>query len=82
MTALDRRLHAFRPDLADERLRGKVEAARFAEGRLKRVVAPVLDLRSAPRLDAGLDTQLLAGDEVLVFEEAEGWAWLQAVRDG
>jgi len=32
MTALDRRLHAYRPDLADIRLHGQVEAARFAAG--------------------------------------------------
>jgi hypothetical protein len=28
---LDPRLHAFRPDLADVRLKGKVESARFVE---------------------------------------------------
>src|SRR5690606_31534568 len=82
MSALDRRLHAFRPDLADTRLREQVEAGRFVEGRQMRVSGPVVDLRSAPRPDAGLDTQMLAGDEVLVFEDAEGWAWVQSLRDG
>lgn len=46
------------------------------------VSVPVLDLKSAPRPDAGLDTQLLYGDRVTVFEEAEGFAWLKAERDG
>lgn len=82
MNALDRRLQAFRPDLADERLKGAVEAQRFVTGRPARVAAPVLDLRNAPRPDAGLDTQLLAGDEVMVFEETEGFAWVQGARDG
>jgi cell wall-associated NlpC family hydrolase len=81
MTGLDRRLHAFRPDLADERLRGQVDASSFVPGKPMQVAAPVLDLRSAPRPDAGLDTQLLAGDEVRVFEDSEGWAWLQAEHD-
>lgn len=81
MNALDRRLQAFRPDLADERLRGAVKAQRFVAGRPARVAVPVLDLRDAPRPDAGLDSQLLAGDDVLVFEEAEGFAWVQAARD-
>lgn len=80
--ALDRRLHAFRPDLADARLRGKVEAERFAEGKPMRVALPVVDLREAPRVDSGPQTQLLLGDEVRVFEEADGWCWVQAVRDG
>jgi cell wall-associated NlpC family hydrolase len=78
---LDRRLNAFRPDLADAGLQGKVEAARFAAGKPARVTAPVLDVRSASRPDAGLDTQFLLGDEVRVFDEAEGFAWVQGVRD-
>lgn len=82
MTARDSRLHAFRPDLADARLQGKVAAERFVAGRPARISAPVADVRKAPRPDAGLDTQLLCGDDVLVFDEAEGFAWLQAERDG
>lgn len=82
MTAYDRRLHAFRPDLADARLEGNVTAERFVAGRPARIVAPVADLLGEPRPDAGLDTQLLCGDDVTVFEEREGWAWVQAARDG
>lgn len=81
MPGLDRRLHAYRPDLADESLRGKVQAQRYIAGRPARVAQPVADLRSAPRFDAGIDTQLLCGDDVLVFEEREGWAWVQSRRD-
>lgn len=81
MTGLDRRLNAFRPDLADARLKGRVEAARFVAGRAAEVAVPVLDVRSAPGVDAGLDTQLLVGDAVTVFDEAGGFAWVQAVRD-
>src|SRR5690606_10108438 len=72
---------AFRPDLADRRLEGKVAAARYAEGRPARIGVPVADVRSAPRADAGLDTQFLHGDDMLVFDDHEGWAWVQSVRD-
>jgi cell wall-associated NlpC family hydrolase len=82
MTALDRRLHAFRPDLADARLEGQVEARRYVAGRLASVAAYVADMRRQPRPDAGLDTQLLFGDEVEIFDEAEGWTWVQSRRDG
>jgi cell wall-associated NlpC family hydrolase len=82
MSAHDSRLHAFRADLADERLRGVVEAERFVGGRLARIAVPVADLRKAARPDAGLDSQILLGDDVRVFEESEGWAWVQAERDG
>lgn len=81
MTALDRRLFAFRDDLADAALSGRVVAPRFVAGRPARVTASFADLRRAPRPDAGLDTQLLRGDAVRIFDEVEGWAWIQAERD-
>jgi cell wall-associated NlpC family hydrolase len=82
LTAYDRRLHAFRPDLADARLQGRIAADRFVSGRPARIVAAVADMLGEPRPDAGLNTQLLHGDDVTVFDESEGWAWVQAERDG
>ncbi|MEZ2328137.1 NlpC/P60 family protein [Mesorhizobium sp. RCC_202] len=82
MTARDARLHAFRSDLADARLEGEVAADRFVTGRPARITTSVADLRKAPRPDAGVNTQALFGDDVLVFEDTEGWAWVQAERDG
>lgn len=78
----DRRLTPTRPDLAADFLRGRVEADRFEAGTKMQVVAPVADLRGAPRLDAPLDTQLLRGQTVTVYEEHEGWAWGQCADDG
>lgn len=82
MTAHDRRLNAIRPDLADARLSGEVTAERFVAGRPARIVAPVADVLRSLDAGAGVDTQLTAGDDVLVFEEKDGWTWLQAERDG
>ena len=61
MADLDRRIHAFRPDLADERLQGRVPAERWVSGRPARVVAPTAPLRRRPAPDAPLDTEPLAG---------------------
>ncbi len=82
MTTLDRRLHAFRPDLADAALQGQVEASRFVTPEPARIVLPVVDLHPTPDMTAGIDTQLLLGEEVRVFERAGGIAWVQAVADG
>lgn len=82
MTALDRRLNAFREDLADKRLEGQVEAPSFVAGRAAHVRVPVLDMRRTASLEAGIDTQLLFGQDVLVFDENEGFAWVQSVSDG
>ncbi|MBB3612780.1 NlpC/P60 family protein [Rhizobium sp. BK602] len=79
---LDRRLHAFRPDLAEASLRGQVEAERFVEGVRAQVVVPVVALRPQPDLARGIDTELLLGEEVDVFERRDGWAWVKAVSDG
>jgi cell wall-associated NlpC family hydrolase len=82
LTARDTRLHAFRPDLADARLEGEVAAGRFVAGVPARIAVPVADVLKAPQPGAGVNTQFLLGDDVLVFETAGGFAWVQAERDG
>lgn len=82
MTDLDLRLNAVRPDLADARLGDQVTAARNVIGRPASIAVPVADVMKAPDIHSGLNTQFLLGDEVLVFENRDGWAWLQGVRDG
>ncbi|KQT44497.1 peptidase P60 [Aureimonas sp. Leaf454] len=79
---LDKRLNAFRPDLADARLKGQVEADRFVEGRLEAVVEPIAPLRRQPRPDAPLETEALFGETVRVFEtDEEGWSYVQLQSD-
>ncbi|WP_119166445.1 C40 family peptidase [Algihabitans albus] len=80
MSDLDRRLHALRDDLADLRLQGRVEAIRFVEGRPAAVAVGTAGLRRSP--GGRLDSQLLLGEPLLVFEERDGWAWLQSEADG
>jgi cell wall-associated NlpC family hydrolase len=80
--SFDRRITPFRTDLADERLRGQVEAERFTSGTLMRVVEPSAPLRRNPSPDAALDTEALRGEFVTVYDEHEGWAWGQLHGDG
>jgi cell wall-associated NlpC family hydrolase len=79
---LDPRLNAFRPDLADEMLRGKVEADRFASGELYEISEAVVPLHSLARFDSTRMTELLYGERVKVFAVEEGWAWVKAAHDG
>jgi hypothetical protein len=81
VTKLDPRRHAYRGDLAAEHLRGTVEAERYAPGEPRQVAAPSLPLRRAPRFNATLDTEALHGESVTVYEEREGWAWVQLHHD-
>ena len=76
-------LNAFRPDLADKRLEGQVDAGRFVDPQIKRVQVPVAPLKSGPDARSGLDTQAMLGEVVKVFEEAaNGWSWVQLEGDG
>jgi cell wall-associated NlpC family hydrolase len=79
---LEPRLNAYRPDIADIRLKGRVDSARFIEGTERRVVAPSAPLKREPRSDAGLDTEVLHGESFRVFEDLdEGWSWGQLETD-
>jgi cell wall-associated NlpC family hydrolase len=78
----DPRRHAYRKDLAADALRGIVAAPRYVTGELRQVAAPSLPLRREPRFDATLDTEALLGETLTLFEEREGWAWVQLARDG
>lgn len=82
MPELDPRLNAYRADLAAESLRGQVDAPRYARGRPAQVARGSAGLRRRPDADAPLDTQLLSGEAVLVYDEAGGWAWVQNATDG
>ncbi len=78
----DPRLTPARRDLAATHLRGVVEAERFVEGRRRAIVWPNAPLRRRPAGAAPLETEALFGETALVYDERDGWAWLQLERDG
>ena len=78
----DPRRNAYREDLADERLKGKVQAAHFAPGVLRQINRPAVPVRRKPDPSQSLDTEVLFGETVTVFDTADGWAWIQSRRDG
>jgi cell wall-associated NlpC family hydrolase len=78
----DPRLTPARPDLAASSLRGRIEAAAYVEGRPVRVCAGLADVRSRPANDAPIDTQALHGETAVLYEDREGWGWVQLERDG
>ena len=82
MTDFDPRLTPARPDLAAAYLRGQVAADAYIEGRALQVCVGTADLRHAPAPDAPLDTQALFGEKVMLYEDHEGWGWVQLARDG
>ena len=81
LTAFDRRVTPARPDLAALSLRGRIEAARFVEGRERRILSASAPLRRAPDAEAPLETEALHGEIAVVYEESGDWAWAQLARD-
>jgi cell wall-associated NlpC family hydrolase len=81
MTVFDPRLTPARPDLAAAHLREKIAADDYAEGRPMHVRTGVADLRRAPTYEAPIDTQALFGETATLYEDFEGWGWVQLARD-
>jgi cell wall-associated NlpC family hydrolase len=82
MAALDSRLHAFRADLADVKLRSRVDARKFVEGVAMEVVVPVATLHREASVTAMQTTQALLGERLMAFEATSEWVWAQLTRDG
>lgn len=80
--AFDPRLTPARPDLAAALLRGRVQAAAWAEPRRRVVSTPVAPMTATPDAEAPTTTHLLFGEEIDLYEAKAGWAWGQAVGDG
>jgi Bacterial dipeptidyl-peptidase Sh3 domain/NlpC/P60 family len=64
----------------DRRLTPDIPAG--STGKPMRIVVPVVALRPNPVAGSGIDTELVYGQAVTCFREADGWAYLQASRDG
>lgn len=81
MTSFDPRLTPARPDLAAAHLAEEVAAARYVEGRPMHLAIELADLRTAPSYEAGVASQVLYGENLLLYEAHEGWGWVQLETD-
>lgn len=77
---LDPRVNAVRPDLADAALAGHVAASRYVNGETMRSTSTAV-LRSHPDPDAIAVSMVLPGEELVVFDRSNGWAWGQCRHD-
>ena len=77
----DKRLTPARADLAAAHLKGAVDAPRYAEGENFSVCIGRASLRVRPSHDAAQDSEFLFGEQVTVYEDKGGWAWVQGKND-
>lgn len=78
---LDPRRDVFRPDLAAKNLYGRVSAPRYVEAKPAQVVRASVPVRSRPSPAFGFETEALFGERVKVYEDRDGWSWVQLDRD-
>ncbi|MFD1794705.1 NlpC/P60 family protein [Paracoccus aurantiacus] len=76
----DRRITAATDRVALSSLRGIVERPDYTDGSAARVTAPLAELLTEP--GGARDRQLNLGADVTLIEERDGWAFVQAERDG
>lgn len=81
MSTLDRRLHVFRDDLADERLKGRVNAANYVSGTAFIVTTPTAPIHRTPDVTSTMETEALMGETFTVFDDSDGWCWGQLQSD-
>ena len=72
--------HAYRADLADVALAGRLIASHYAKP-LQRTIAAATELRRAPAQDGEVVGQLDPGDTFDLLDDSVGWAWGYAGDD-
>ena len=80
-TALDPRRHAYRADLAAETCAAGWTRRGYAGRRAGQVVHSATPLRAPPDAPAAGPPRRCRR-AVTVYEEKDGWAWVQLARDG
>jgi hypothetical protein len=78
---LDPRVHAFRHDLADISLAGRVIASHYARALMRDCGAHATFVRATPDPEAPILSELLPGEGFAVLEYSGGWAWGYCAAD-
>ena len=76
----DPAFNAYRQDLADVALAGRVIASHYAEP-LDRTITAAIELRSRPSADADAIGKLEPGEAFAMLDDTLGWAWGYAGND-
>ena len=66
--------HAYRKDLADTALAGRVIASHYAEPLVRHLIAPAT-MMAEPANDSEPVAKLRVGDEIRMLDNSRGWAW-------
>lgn len=77
---LDPRVHAYRADIADIALAGRLVSPRYVVG-VEMAASAIVPLRAAAGDDAVQTSELLPGEAFSVFDRSGDWVWGQGASD-
>jgi len=80
-TPHDKRITAWRDDIAAKELEGLVVSEKFVDGTEYQVARGLCGLYGSPDANQALLTQLLYGEKFTVYDIKDGWAWGQSAQD-
>lgn len=80
--SLDPREFAYKSDLAAEYLREIIEADKYSLGETFRIITNVVPMRRCASNSSERVSELLFGEEIIIFETSDEWAWGQSQTDG
>ncbi|TFI57154.1 peptidoglycan endopeptidase [Sphingomonas parva] len=78
---LDPRIHAWRKDIADVGLAGRLFAPHYARPLIRDCGLLPTPLRAEPQDDAAAVSELLPGEKFAVLDITSGWAWGYSLLD-
>ena len=81
-SVFDPREYAYKADLAADYMRGLICCQKFVVGEMFQVKINVASLKKAPDQSSEQVSELLFGEEVIIYEIVDAWAWGQSQTDG
>ncbi|MCP5381390.1 MAG: C40 family peptidase [Kordiimonadaceae bacterium] len=79
---MDKRLNAYRNDIADIKLKDIIKADKYSIGEKYQAAVGLTALYAIPDTNSPMVSQLLYGEFFNVFDIKDGWAWGQSYKDG
>ena len=78
----DPREYAYKAGLAADYMRGLIRSPKFLVGEVFQVKINVTSLKKSPGQSSEQVSELLFGEEIIIYEILNGWAWGQSQTDG
>ena len=78
---LDPRTNAYRADIADMALAGRIFAHYYANPSMRRCIVPHAPLHESPDRSSTMTSELLMGEEFAVIDRTKDWVWGYCAHD-